>query len=60
MDNIYDPPLAFVTEAKCHGCGTCAASCPSNAITMLHSTDDQILAMVEAYLTPMIQQGGKV
>ncbi|MFW9891574.1 MAG: 4Fe-4S binding protein, partial [Candidatus Thorarchaeota archaeon] len=47
-----DPPTAFVTEAKCHGCGTCASGCPSNAITMRHSTDEQIMTMVEAFLQP--------
>ena len=52
--------MAKVTEAKCHGCGTCAAACPSSAILMLHSTDDQILAMVEAFLCPSIEakEGG--
>ncbi len=52
MDETQDPPVALVTEAKCHGCGTCAAACPSNAIIMYHSTNDQILSMVEAYLCP--------
>ncbi|MGY5875560.1 MAG: CoB--CoM heterodisulfide reductase iron-sulfur subunit A family protein [Candidatus Thorarchaeota archaeon] len=55
MDTTHNPPVAFVTEAKCHGCGTCAAACPSNAIMMLHSTDDQILAMVEAFLCPVAE-----
>jgi heterodisulfide reductase subunit A len=26
MDESKDPPVALVTEAKCHGCGTCAKS----------------------------------
>lgn len=51
-DESHDPHVAYVTEAKCHGCGTCAAACPSSAIIMLHSTNEQILAMVEAYLCP--------
>jgi heterodisulfide reductase subunit A len=60
-DESRDPHVAVVTEAKCHGCGTCAAACPSNAITMLHSTNEQILSMVEAYLqpVPVIQGGSK-
>ncbi len=54
-DESHDPHIAYVTEAKCHGCGTCAAGCPSSAIIMLHSTNDQILAMVEAFLCPMLE-----
>ncbi|MFW9794381.1 MAG: 4Fe-4S binding protein, partial [Candidatus Thorarchaeota archaeon] len=59
MDETKKPPIAFVTEAKCHGCGTCASACPSSAIVMYHSTDDQILTMVEAFLCPAPEaQGG--
>jgi len=58
MLTTKEPPLAFVTEAKCKGCGTCAAACPSNAITMRHSTDQQIMSMVEAFLTPPPVEGG--
>jgi heterodisulfide reductase subunit A len=53
-----DPPIASVTEAKCHGCGTCAAACPSSAIAMRHSTDEQILSMLKAYLMPTSIYGG--
>jgi len=41
---------ARVTTAMCHGCGTCAAECPSDAITQMHFTDAQILAQVRAAL----------
>ncbi len=58
MDETEKPPVALVTEAKCHGCGTCAAACPSSAIIMYHSTDDQILTMVEAYLCPPVPAEG--
>ncbi|MFW9978203.1 MAG: CoB--CoM heterodisulfide reductase iron-sulfur subunit A family protein [Candidatus Thorarchaeota archaeon] len=54
-DDSHDPHIAYVTEAKCHGCGTCAAACPSSAIVMLHSTNEQILAMVEAFLCPTLE-----
>jgi len=41
---------ARVTPAMCHGCGTCAAECPSDAITQHHFTDAQILTQVRAAL----------
>jgi heterodisulfide reductase subunit A len=39
-----------IIPAKCHGCGTCVAECPSNAITQHHFTDGQILAQIHALL----------
>jgi heterodisulfide reductase subunit A len=39
-------------EALCRGCGACAAECPRRAITMLHYTDQQILAQLKATLIP--------
>ncbi|TFG14163.1 CoB--CoM heterodisulfide reductase iron-sulfur subunit A family protein [Candidatus Thorarchaeota archaeon] len=61
IDQTKEPAVAKVTEAKCHGCGTCAAACPSGAIIMRHSTDEQILTMVEAYLCPeqLVEGGAK-
>ena len=41
---------SHVLEALCKGCGTCGSSCPTGAITMLHFSDDQILAQVRAAL----------
>jgi heterodisulfide reductase subunit A len=41
---------AKVSQAACAGCGTCAAECPSEAITMHHFTDGQIMAQVDAIL----------
>lgn len=39
-----------VIKALCKGCGLCAADCPKNAVTIVHYSDDQILAQVEAAL----------
>jgi len=41
---------AHVLEALCKGCGVCGSSCPTGAISMLHFTNDQILAQVRAAL----------
>jgi heterodisulfide reductase subunit A len=39
-----------VIKAICKGCGTCAAECPKDSINIIHFTDEQILAQVEAAL----------
>ncbi len=39
---------AVVDEVSCHGCGTCSAACPADAICMRNYTDEQILAQVKA------------
>ncbi len=41
---------AQIITASCHGCGTCVAECPQDAITQLHFTDAQILAQIRAAL----------
>ncbi len=49
---IYAEPekAAFVTPAKCHGCGTCVAECPAGAIEQNHFRDDQIIDQIRALL----------
>jgi heterodisulfide reductase subunit A len=47
---IEEKQPALVITAMCHGCGTCVAECPANAMTQLHFTDDQILAQIRAAL----------
>jgi len=50
----YDVPhigshgYAEIEPALCHGCGICVSECPGKAITLQHSTDDQILAKEQA------------
>jgi heterodisulfide reductase subunit A len=39
---------ATINPAKCHGCGTCVADCPFDAITQAHFTDEQIFAQIRA------------
>jgi heterodisulfide reductase subunit A len=41
---------AHVLEALCKGCGVCGSSCPTGSISMLHFTDNQILAQIRASL----------
>jgi heterodisulfide reductase subunit A len=42
--------VAEVTRAMCHGCGTCVAECPADAISQRHFTDAQILAQIRSAL----------
>ncbi len=47
---IEEGKPAFIVPAMCHGCGTCVAECPSDAITQMHFTDAQIFAQIRAAL----------
>jgi heterodisulfide reductase subunit A len=42
--------IPSVVEALCKGCGTCAAECPSDGIEIVHYTDRQIEAQIDAAL----------
>ena len=52
----YNAPSApekepmVINPAMCHGCGTCAADCPTDAIDQQHFTDNQIFAQIRAAL----------
>jgi heterodisulfide reductase subunit A-like polyferredoxin len=42
------PGAARIEAALCQGCGICAALCPAGAIEMLHSTNEQMMANLDA------------
>jgi len=50
MEEVNGKLRAHIIEALCKGCGVCGSTCPAGAISMLHFTDDQILAQVRAAL----------
>jgi len=39
---------ANIEAALCQGCGVCAAACPAGAIEMKHSTNQQMMAKIDA------------
>jgi heterodisulfide reductase subunit A len=47
---VEEKKAAEVITAMCHGCGTCVAECPADAISQMHFTDAQIIAQVRAAL----------
>jgi len=44
--------LPNIIEANCKGCGVCAAECPMGAMQLVHFTDEQIVAAIEALFKP--------
>jgi heterodisulfide reductase subunit A len=45
-----DLGVARVNAAKCHGCGTCGAACPSGAMKMRHFETFQLLHQIEGVI----------
>jgi heterodisulfide reductase subunit A len=39
---------AETIAASCKGCGICASSCPQKAVTVLHFSDEELTAQIEA------------
>jgi heterodisulfide reductase subunit A-like polyferredoxin len=39
---------AYIEPAVCHGCGSCTAECPAQAIQLMHYKDAQILVKLDA------------
>lgn len=52
----YDAPfinaegVSEIPPPQCRGCGICVSECPARAITLKHSTDDQIESKIDALL----------
>jgi heterodisulfide reductase subunit A len=45
-----DRKVSEVITALCQGCGACVATCPSEAISGAHFTNDQVMAEIEGVL----------
>ena len=43
---------AYVETAVCQGCGICVSECPARAIQLMHYTDAQLVAKVDALVNP--------
>jgi heterodisulfide reductase subunit A-like polyferredoxin len=43
---------AYVEAAVCQGCGICVSECPAHAIQLMHFTDAQMVAKVDALVNP--------
>jgi len=47
---VDDEKNPEVIKALCKGCGLCAADCPQECISIVHYSDDQVFAQVQAAL----------
>jgi heterodisulfide reductase subunit A-like polyferredoxin len=47
---------AYIEAAICQGCGSCAAECPARAIQLLHYTDAQMGAKIDALFVEQTPQ----
>jgi len=47
---------AYIEAAICQGCGICVAECPARAIQLMHYTDEQMKAKVDALLKPLARR----
>ncbi|MBW1693911.1 MAG: CoB--CoM heterodisulfide reductase iron-sulfur subunit A family protein, partial [Deltaproteobacteria bacterium] len=52
---INEDGVSQIPPSACRGCGICASECPAKAITLKHSTDDQILSKIDALLATALE-----
>jgi heterodisulfide reductase subunit A-like polyferredoxin len=48
--HINSDGVSEIPPSDCRGCGICICECPARAITLKHSSDDQINAKIDAIL----------
>ena len=53
---INERGISEIPPPKCRGCGICAAECPAKAISLRHSTDEQMEAAIDAMLATVPAQ----
>jgi heterodisulfide reductase subunit A-like polyferredoxin len=51
---------AYIEPAVCHGCGSCVSECPAQAIQLMHSSDVQTFAKIDALFIKKQHQIGFV
>jgi heterodisulfide reductase subunit A-like polyferredoxin len=51
---------AYIEPAVCHGCGSCVSECPARAIQLMHYTDVQTTAKLDALFGRESEEAGFV
>jgi heterodisulfide reductase subunit A len=52
---INEDGVSEIPPSACMGCGICPSECPAKAISLKHSTDDQVLAKIDALLASALE-----
>ena len=52
---INEDGVSEIPPSACMGCGICPSECPAKAISLKHSTDDQVLAKIDALLASAME-----
>jgi heterodisulfide reductase subunit A len=52
---INEDGVSEIPPSACMGCGICASECPAKAIELKHSTDNQLLAKIDALLASAME-----